>query len=178
MGIISDFLNMKQAIEENRKFGGPGPVSKLVYSMNKRKLGEIADKLILANEPLPKDEILELAQSLHGISVGYDDGFYDDKVKVEYFPGNESYRLSLFSDRLKKKNIELFEIIVSSKNKEMEVSISIRESKEIIRRHRLNMPVIHTNIKELEDFIDICNQELYLLMNFYLYDIIAEKPKT
>ena len=174
MGIISDFLNIKQIIEENRKFGGSGPVSKLVYSLNKKKLMEIKDTLILANEPLPKDEILELAQSLHGISVGYDDGFYDDKVKVEYFPGNESYRLSLFSDRLKKKNIELFEIVVSSKNKEMEVSISIRESEEMVRCHRLNIPTIHTNIKELEDFIDICNQELYLLIHFYLYDVITE----
>lgn len=173
MGIISDFLNMKQAIEENRKVFG-GPVSNLVYSLNKKRLNQIKDTLILANEPLSRDEILELAQSIHGISVGSNYEFIDGKVKVNYFPGNESYRLTLLLDTFKDDEIQLFEITVSSKNKEMEILIQIKESKDVIRTHRLSMSTIHTNIKELKGYINICNHELYVLIHCYLSDVLAE----
>lgn len=172
MGIISDFLNTKQAIEENRKVGGP--VSNLVYSLNKKRLNQIADTLILANEPLSKDEILELAQSIHGISVGRNYEFVDGKAKVDYFPGNESYRLTLLLDTFKDDEIQLFEITVSSKNKEMETLIQIKEKEDVIRTHRLSMSTIHTNIKELKEYINICNHELYILIHYYLSNVLAE----
>ena len=172
MGIISDFLNVKQAIEENRIKAKA--LGNIIYSLNKKRLTQIKDTLVLANEPLSKDEILELAQSIHGISVGSNYEFIDGKAKVEYFPGNESYRLTLLLNTFKDDEIQLFEITVSSKNKEMETLIQIKESEDVIRTHRLSMPTIHTNIKELKGYINICNHELYLLIHCYLSDVLAE----
>lgn len=172
MGIISDFLNTKQAIEENRTKSKT--LGNFIYSLNKKRLNQIKDTLILANEPLSKDEILELAQSIHGISVGSNYEFIDGKAKVDYFPGNESYRLTLLLDTFKDDEIQLFEITVSSKNKEMETLIQIKESEDVIRTHRLSMSTIHTNIKELKGYINICNHELYLLIHCYLSDVLAE----
>jgi hypothetical protein len=177
MGIISDFLKVKQNVDKNfnnKNIKINRILRAILLNNAKRELMKDADKLILANEPLSKNEVLELAQSLHGLSVGYDEGFFDNKVKVEYFAGNESYRLTLLPNIFEGTNIQLFEIVVSSKREDMETLIQIKESEDIIKSNRLNIPTIHTNIKELKDFINICNHNLYMLIRLYLYDAVLD----
>lgn len=171
MGIISDFLNINLQIEDlktSNKF-----LDRIMYSSRKRKLHNAVKKLKNANEPLNIDQILELFQSLHGLCVANNQPFFDNNVTIEYFPGNSSYRLTSksYDDEIKTYSVSKFVIVASKKNNDIELEIEITD-KDIVKNYRVNLKSVHTNIKEIQDYVKYCNHRLYDLIYLYiLYNI-------
>ena len=167
MGIIFDFLTVNNNIDlyvkdKNFSLFKPFKIRKM-----KKKLADNILKISNANLPMEKDQVLELAQYLHGDSLGYN--FISENYSIKYYPFPNIYELILNKNNFPDTNINYFKIMVSNDNSQMEIEFEIINQNNITHVNRINLEKFYTNIKELEEYINICNSALYKVTQDYIY---------
>lgn len=175
MGIISDFQELNREIKEyDRNTSIFHLVSKIKCQRQKAKLLKMIDKLRVANTPLPKDEILELATSVYANCIP--DGIYKN-IKVTYYGKSNLYRIFVdvnkdFGDRRLISSL----IDVSANEKTIHITVSSEDLKtEIAHGISVTSKDFSTNIKEAKSDVEYVNSILINVMADYILDNIKYK---
>lgn len=175
MGIIAEFFELKEEIDKFCKNYSRIKVVRDIQLYNKKKkLIKVIDKLRRCNTPIDKEQMLELAQSLHGYTLG--SNIYNDSVEIMYYPNAKIYKLRLLPNCINNDTIINFEVYIDSENKKpMNIEITKKElakGKDANNNYKISSNTISTNLKEIHDEIYYCNCKLYDVLANYIYECI------